>query len=131
LEIFGSYDFDKTFWETSGRVVSLLDLEGAQIILIPTGGFHLTFPTKIEDQLKIFNEGNVETIRRHLIPRTLMFKFAEGRQFDVGGEKFEKISTHEYFPLFSITLPDSIDNFGSLSVNRDCEDVAPKLCRKE
>lgn len=93
LIIRGSGDSPKNIWYTNGRIASVQDLFGAQLLLrLPIGSEWL-------DNRQLYDLINSLDIR------TMTFGLAPGRMFSISGAKFNKAKLSDGSLVFNIVLP--------------------------
>ena len=122
LELFGKTNIDKTLWATNGRVTSIVDLYGAQILLFPPNsndlpGYLLRSENEIMKELS--RQANVKVVpmeqqmelSRSMDLRTISFEFGEGRSIWIRQNRFKKSAYKNGYPVFSVTLPNDETEF--------------------
>ena len=108
LFIVGTSDFDKSGWESNGSIVSVLDLRGAQlIVLTPISGANSNVKLR-NDKAWDENRGKLTTSLRM---RTLFLRFGEGRDIELSGSQFKKTKYAFGYPIFSLIFPKNDDEF--------------------
>jgi len=114
LFIRGSYEFAPVLWKKSGAISSIVDLYGAQILLLPSNStdhelldrYSQVLPKElIMKQRELSSAVNI---------RTIMFSFAEGHEIWIESTHIKKSSYLGGYPVFSIILPK--DNEGLLNL---------------
>ena len=46
FEIFGTAEYTKALWHSNGRITSIVDLYGAQLIFVPPNAWNVKLPPK-------------------------------------------------------------------------------------
>ncbi len=99
--IFGSQHYDKKFWKTNGKIMSIPDLYGAQLFLLPPHTFDHTIPEKY----KAFVNPSIRPLIGLMNVKTVALKFSSGHEIWIDGAKLSKTKFRGGYPVFSITLP--------------------------
>lgn len=96
--------FDKSLWKTNGAVTSVVDLYGAQILLIPSFSSNMEI---YNGKLVTVLESPQKELARSTKLQTIMLDFGEGRSFWINGDKFRKTAYKTGYPIYSVSLPKS------------------------
>jgi hypothetical protein len=124
LEIFNKQSYDTTVWKTNGKISSLIDLEGAQIFLVPSYSSTLDVPDIYNIKLEKID---TQSLSKHIEIRTLLLSFSNGHEIWVDGACIKKSSYKNGFPVFSITLPSRQEEFVYLTKSIDsCAVILPE-----
>lgn len=114
LFIRGSYEFVPAFWKKNGNISSIVDLNGAQILLLSNfsgnyEGVHRI--TKIFSDKLLKKQGE---LGKAVNIKTILLSFADGHEIWIDGTHIKKSSYRGGYPVFSIILPK--DNEGLLNL---------------
>jgi hypothetical protein len=113
----GKLNFNKDLWHTNGKVSSMQDLYGSQLIVIPPNSSNYDLPERYAK----FRNAATENLMKRLEVRLFKFEFAEGRGFWIPGSKMEKSPYVGGYPALSIILPKDFNGLRKLSDNLDNE----------
>lgn len=120
LEIVVRDEIDRKFWRSSGRIRSIVDLRGAQLLLIPTGAAAL--PTNVPKRFHDETSSKLQSeLLRNLQIRYFTITLGEGRQIRIHSSKFRKSKYVGGEPVFSITFPEDEEKFARLFEEADRE----------
>jgi hypothetical protein len=114
LEVFGTSEFPKAMWHSNGKITSIVDLYGAQLIFLPPNALNVRLPPKWAQ----FVRPKVAELTRTLNLKTVVLKFREGRSLWISGKALKKSEFKGGYPAFSIVLPTDEAGFIKL-VSRD------------
>jgi hypothetical protein len=117
LIVVGETQFDKTFWKTNGKITSIVDLYGAQLLLFPPGSHDVELPVNFA---AFQNEKQTE-LSRSVNLKTIMLDFGDGRSFWVKGKSFKKSAYRGGYPVFSVTLPSDAKEFEEFTKAKEDE----------
>jgi hypothetical protein len=104
----GTTHYDKKLWRNNGRVTSISDLLGAQVILVQRHGVGMT---KNSNPYERSNASPERTLSRLTELRLVSLSFREGHQFWLRGDAFKKTRLMDDSDGFSIVFPTSEDGF--------------------
>jgi hypothetical protein len=114
LEIRINDRYSRDLWKSNGKITSIEDLYGAQIIIIPTGSSDLKLPSRFAR----YASDDSDTLARNIRVRSIMFSFAQGHEIWIDGDKFRVTKYRRGFPAFSIVLPKDYASVLKLHENR-------------
>ena len=104
LVFIGRDHYEKSFWATNGRITSVVDLHGAQLMIFP--------PWAAEYDLKALLGPDVDkdtAERRKLVHslelRSVTLGLGEGRSIHLRGSQFKKRAFAAGFPVFVVEFP--------------------------
>jgi hypothetical protein len=117
LYVVARMEFNKGLWETNGKITSLVDLYGSQILLLPANSSDFVLPKRYAPLRNI----EVETLDRSLALKTISLTFAEGRSIWISGKIFMKTKYGFGYPIFSVTLPRDEAEFRQFTLSKDEE----------
>lgn len=113
LYVVASMDFNKDLWSTTGKIRSLIDLQGAQIELtIPTHNIDVAGYTKSSLEAKQVELANSLKLRMAALT------FSEGRTLWFRGENMKEIHM-PYYVIFVATMPQKEMEFHEFTASRD------------
>lgn len=118
LFIWGSYEFVPASWKKNGNISSIVDLNGAQILLLPPNSKDHKLVNRYSQILSNELIKKQRELSRAVNIRTIMFSFAEGHEIWVNGSHIKKSSYLGGYPVFSIILPKDNEGFLSLKENK-------------
>ena len=95
FEIFGSSECPKALWHSNGKITSIVDLYGAQLIFVPPHAWNLS----------PYDRPKVTELTRLLDLKTVVLKFREGQSFWITGKALKKSEFKGGYPAFSMVLP--------------------------
>lgn len=113
LKIFGTIEYKKDLWFSSGRLTSFTDLVGSQLAVI--------FPFQDmkrwnEITGKNLNDNGIHVIGHTLTLDWLKLEVGSGRSVTIDGKYFEKAQSERWGqPIFAVTFPESTEDFLGLS----------------
>lgn len=107
IEIFGSSEYDRKLWRSNGKITSVEDLHGAQLILIPPHALDFELPQPYAK----FDRPALRELSRMVELRTVALHFGAGREIWIDGKAFKKTRFKHGYPAFSITLPNTDEGF--------------------
>ena len=114
LSIMGSHEFAPVVWKKNGNISSIIDLNGAQIFLLP----NYSTDAEVRDRYsKVLNKELVKKQRelaKAVNIKTILLSFASGHELWIDGTNIKKSAYRDGYPIFSIILPK--DNEGFLTL---------------
>jgi hypothetical protein len=119
LSIFATSEFYKSAWVSDGSIVSVLDLRGAQLILVTPNSSESSRAQLHNDQVW---EGNMEMLDASLRLRALVLRFGGGRRMELSGKQFKKTKYAFGYPIFSLVFPKNDDEFETFSHSTSDDD---------
>jgi hypothetical protein len=112
IEIFGSAELPKNLWHSNGKITSIVDLYGAQLVLVPP------LNIKLPQRYSRFARPEVAHLSEMLDLTTIVLKFREGRSIWISGGTLKKTKVKGGYPAFSTVLPPDEAGFLKL-ISRD------------
>ena len=112
LRIFGSQQFSPGLWKKNGKISSIADLNGAQIILVPNSASDYKLP----DRFSKFTYKEQRELSKAVNIKTIVFSFANGHEIWVDGSHITKSKYQSGFPVFSIIFPESNEKISTLRI---------------
>ncbi|MBR1201050.1 hypothetical protein JQ574_34170 [Bradyrhizobium sp. AUGA SZCCT0158] len=91
----------KDLWKTNGRITSVVDLRGAQLILLFSGSLNMPPPKGMAD----VRTPEREAINKSLIIRAASLDLGEGRTLYLPAKDFRQSKYHGGDPIFYYTFP--------------------------
>lgn len=118
LEITAKNEFPKYSWSTNGKISSIEDLKGSQILIFPShsSDFQPSF-TVVSPDIK---SAESKEIGRALVLRAVILSFGDGRSIQINSRKWKKSKYVGGYPVFSVVLPSNDPEF--VRFNQDNED---------
>lgn len=105
LYIRSSMIYEKGLWNSNGRVTSVVDLMGAQLILIPPAAVQLPA------QFAQLHNRELEELQQAARLKTIVFNVADGRDIWLSGKSFNESKTFDGRSVLSLVLPTDETNF--------------------
>ncbi|MGJ5066850.1 hypothetical protein [Bradyrhizobium oligotrophicum] len=97
--------YEKALWNSNGRVTSVVDLMGAQLVLIPPNAVQL--PT----QYAQFRNKELEELQQEAHLKTIVFTVADGRDIWLSGKSFKESKMPDGRTVLSLVLPTDETSF--------------------
>ena len=116
LSIIVGEDIDKNLWRTSGKITSIVDLRGAQLLLFPSGGADVPIPALSGPPFKLRRD-----IVRSMNIRHFTLELGQGRSLRIPARKFNKTKVATGDPVFSVVFPSKEREFTAFFEERDSD----------
>lgn len=106
LEIFGSSEYRKPLWHSNGKITSIIDLYGSQLLLVSPLGTQ-----QLPERFKKYARPRLPELSRLVDVKTIVLSFSEGRDMWIDGGAFKKVASRFGNSVFSIILPSDDEGF--------------------
>jgi hypothetical protein len=116
LSIWGHIEFDKKFWKSNGKIASVLDIRGSQILIFPPATESLAHIPALKD---FPEDKQALQLARELKPLWFNFDFGDGHSFAVRGKHFEVVETRYGRIAYSLVIPEKAEDFAKLTTGLD------------
>lgn len=116
LYITSSVVYEKALWNSNGRVTSVVDLMGAQIMLIPPNAVQL--PARYAQ----FRNKELEELQQEARLKTIVFKVADGRDIWLSGKSFNENKMPEGNAVLSLVLPTDEPSFRKFTSSAEAQE---------
>jgi hypothetical protein len=114
LLIRGSYEFAPVLWKKNGAVSSIVDLNGAQILLLPENSTDHELKDRYSQVLSKELIKKQRELSKAVNIKTILLSFADGHEIWIDGTHIKKSAYRGGYPVFSIILPKDIKEFLTL-----------------
>lgn len=109
LILSATVEFPKELWYSNGRISSVLDFYGAQMMVFFPGSSDYVVPEAfLQHGMKV---NNTKELSRSLNIESFLLSFGNGRSISVSGDKFKKTKYKDGYPVFSVIFPSNEDDF--------------------
>jgi len=117
LSLVEDEEFDRRFWHANGKVTSVVDLMGAQLLLVPNGAGEIPFPELDSVAYRAQAE-----VRRSFKFRNLMVEVGQGRKLQIPVSKIAKSTLKNGDPVFVVNFPSKESDFNAFFEEEDSDD---------